>query len=93
MYLELSQQQIDRVAELAGLLTPVTDIAALMELDEDLLRMDIAESRSAVSRAFRRAVAQTALEIRRQELEFARMGSPAAVQSAAGYLAAMEPYS
>lgn len=90
MYLNLDSDQLVLIRELAGLLTSVTDMAALMDIDEDMLRMELMAPDSEAGRIYRKAVAETALEIRRQELQFARMGSPAAVQSAAAYLASMD---
>lgn len=87
--MKLTDEQIDRIAELAGALTPPSEIAALMDLDEDALLMELALPGSPAGKAFRKAKAETALDIRRREIEFARMGAPAAVQSAAAYLAGM----
>ncbi|TFU93964.1 hypothetical protein E4T81_05055 [Barnesiella sp. WM24] len=87
--MELTQEQIDRIREYASDLTPVRDIAALMELDEDSLRAEIDFPGSEVGKVYRKAVAATALAIRRQEIQFARMGAPAAVQSASAYVASL----
>ena len=45
------QQIIDKVAELAAVLTPISDIAVLLGIDEDALRIAIRDHNSAVSRA------------------------------------------
>lgn len=36
-----TNEQISRIKELAGYLTPISDIAVLMDLDVDELRLDI----------------------------------------------------
>lgn len=84
------QQIIDKVAELAAVLTPISDIAVLLGIDEDALRIAIRDHNSAVSRAYRTAKAETALQMRRQELELARVGSPLAAQLTSDYLRTME---
>ncbi len=84
-----NDETVSRIEELAALLTPVRDIAAIMELDEDMLRLELATKGSPVRAAYLRAKARTALEMRRQELELARIGSPLAVQLTASYLSDM----
>lgn len=77
---------IDRVAELAADLTPPTEIAAILDIDADLLRAELAVKQSPVRLAYFKAKAATAHLLRKQELEFARVGSPLAVQLVGSYL-------
>ncbi len=84
------QKILHSIAELASVLTPISDIAVLLGLDEDVLRVDIRDHSTAVSQAYRMAKAETALKMRRQELELARVGSPLAAQLTADYLRTME---
>lgn len=88
-HLDEIRMQVDKIRDLAAALTPVADIAALLDLSEDALRMELDMPGSPVRVAFRKAVAETSLAIRRQEIQFARMGSPIAVQSASSYLATL----
>ena len=81
-----TKEQIEYIADLAAALTPVADIAVLLGVDEDALRVELGFPGSEAGAAFMRAKAETALLIRRQEIEFAKMGSPAAVHAAAAYL-------
>ena len=76
------------VSELAGFLTPVSDIAVMMGVD--VLRIDIRDRSSSVSLAYYKAKAETALKLRKQELELANVGSPLAVQLTNGYLLNMD---
>lgn len=80
---------ISEVARLAADLTPVTDIAALLDVDVDMLRAELALKSSPLRSAYLKAKAGTALMLRRQELEFARVGSPLAVQLTGAYLREM----
>ena len=81
---------IAKIAELAAALTPIRDIAALLDLQENVLRMAINLPDSQVSVAYRKAKAATALKLRQQELELAEVGSPMAVQMTAAYLKDMQ---
>lgn len=86
MSFSFTPQIIDRVAELAADLTPPAEIAALLDIDPDLFRAELAIKSSPVRLAYLKAKANTALMLRKQELEFARVGSPLAVQLTGSYL-------
>ncbi len=78
--------KINEIAELAADLTPVGDIAVLLDIEEDLLRMELGMPDSPVRQAYLKARAKTAHMLRKQELELARVGSPLAVQLTGAYL-------
>ena len=88
--MDYSTEQLQQVSELAGFLTPLSDIAVMMGVDADALRMDIRDRSTPVSLAYHKAKAATALKLRKQELELANVGSPLAVQQTKGYLLDME---
>lgn len=81
-----SQEQIQKISELAADLTPPSDIAALLGIDIDLFKDSLANRHSDVSKAYFSAKAKTAHMLRKQELEFARVGSPLAVQMTGAFL-------
>lgn len=81
-----TQEIIDRISELAADLTPPTEIATILDIDIDVFRAELAIKSSPVRAAYLKAKANTALMLRRQELEFARVGSPLAVQLTGNYL-------
>lgn len=85
-----SNEQISQIKDLAAALTPISDIAILMDLDVYQLRDALADPSSPVSQAYKRAKAETMLSIRRNELQLASMGSPLAVQLAGSYLINMD---
>lgn len=85
-----SQEVIDQIAGYAADLTPISEIAALLDINEDALRLAISDTGSQVRRAYLKAKAGTAHMLRRQELEFAKVGSPLAVQLTNSYLRDME---
>lgn len=81
-----TQDIIDKIAELAADLTPPSEIAAILDLDVDAFKAELAFKSSPVRTAYLKAKATTAHMLRKQELEFARVGSPLAVQLTGSYL-------
>lgn len=81
-----TQEVIQKIAELAAELTPPTEIAVLLGIDIDLFRAQLADKHSEAHVAYYKAKAQTAHMLRKQELEFARVGSPLAVQMTGSFL-------
>lgn len=81
-----STQQLQAIEEYASYLLPVSDMAALMELNPDTLRSHIKDTTSPASAAYRRGKATTKLQLHKQELELAKVGSPLAVQITTSYL-------
>ena len=79
-----NQDVLDRIAELAAALTPISEIAALLDLNEDMLRLAINDKSSPVAKA------ETAHKLRKQEIELAEVGSPLAVQLTSAYLRDMQ---
>ena len=84
--MDFSDDTIKQIQELAEALTPVSDIAALLDIDENELREEINYVNSPVRRAYNKGKTKTALALRKQELELARVGSPLAVQLTATYI-------
>ncbi len=81
-----SQEIIDRIGKLAADLTPPSEIAALLDLDADMLRAEIAMKDSPVRAAYMKNKAATAHMLRQQEIQLARVGSPMAVELTGTYL-------
>lgn len=88
--MELTSQQINRIKELASMLTPVSDIAVLMDIDERIFREFLSDKSHPASLAYRKGKAECALQIRQNELELAEAGSPLAVQLIGSYLRDMD---
>ena len=88
--MEFTSAQIDRIKKLATMLTPVSDIAVLMDVDERRLREIISDKSHPASIAYRKGKAERALQIRQNELELAEAGSPLAVQLVGSYIRDMD---
>lgn len=77
----LLSERTDEITKYVSLLTPIGEMALLMNVDERELRDEIDDPHSAVSLAYRRAKAQVALELRQKDIEFAEAGSPTASEA------------
>lgn len=88
--MDYSPEQIEAIKELASCLTPIPEIAILMGVDLDTLRLDIRNRETLVSQTYHYAKASTAMQLRKQEIELAKVGSPLAVQLTNGYLLNMD---
>ena len=85
-----NQEVLDSIAELAAALTPISEIAALLDIIEEMLRLAINDKSSPVRKVYIKAKAKTALKLRKQEIELAEVGSPLAVQLTSSYLRDMQ---
>lgn len=85
-----SEEQLKKIEGFAAKFTPISDIAILMGLDTDVLKLEIKDSSSLVSEFYRRGKATTAMKLREQEIELALVGSPLAVQLTTSYLTDMD---
>ena len=83
--MEYTEEKLTKIQEYAALLTTVTDIAVLLDLDEDELRMDIMDKTSLVSKTYHKAKAMVLLEFRRQEIDLAKLGSTIAIEQVHKY--------
>lgn len=81
-----NQEEIQKISELASELTPPREIAILMDIDVDTFMAQLANKYSEAHKAYFKAKAETAHMLRKQELEFARVGSPLAVQMTGSFL-------
>ena len=84
--MEYNSSQLEKVQEYAGLLMNVSDISVLIGVNEDGFREDISNKNTAVSIAFRKGQIETILELRKQEIEMAKLGSPMAVELIQKYI-------
>jgi len=84
--MEYNSSQLEKVQEYAGLLMNVSDISVLIGVNEDSFREDIGNKNTTVSIAFRKGQIETVLELRKQEIEMAKLGSPLAVELIQKYI-------
>lgn len=81
---------INRLTELTEQLTPISDMALLLDVPEGELRDAISDETHPVSTAYRKAKAQLMLAIRKQDLELAEAGSPSAADAVRSHFLKMQ---
>lgn len=84
-----SSDLLSKIQELSGNLTPPHEISALLDIDEKELLDDLNTSGHPARRAFMKGYSETALRLRKQNLELSNAGSPAADEACRGYLERM----
>lgn len=84
--MKYTPQQLEKIGEYAALLLNISDIAVLLELDEDELREEIGQKHTKISKMYRRAKAEIILEIRQEEIALAKLGSPGAMDIIQKYI-------
>lgn len=85
-----SDEMIKQVGDLSASLTPISEMAVLLDTDVEALRIAIRDKSTTVSKAYYRAKAETKLKLRKQEIELAGVGSPLAVQLSKEYVLEMD---
>lgn len=78
--MEYSNEQLNKIEELAQIFTPVPEIAALLSLDEDMLMLDINNKNHLARISYLRGMAKTANELRSKNLELALACAPSAIE-------------
>lgn len=84
--MEITQELLNKVQELAENLTPISEMSVLLDIKEDVLREEILDPASELRRVYYLGMAKVKQQIRRNELELAAAGSPQAVQRTHEYL-------
>lgn len=69
----------EKIYEYTKMLTPLSDMAILLDVPESYLRDKIFDD-TPEGKAYRKAKADVALEIRRRDIELAEAGSPSAAE-------------
>lgn len=87
--MDYSKELLNKIKDLSSQLTPPAEISALLDIDETELRTDLNTPGNPARRAFMRGYADTALRLRKQNLELVDAGSPAADEACKGYLRRM----
>ena len=79
--MDYSQEQLEKIEELARILTPASEMSALLQLEnEDQFLLDLSLKGSPARIAFMRGMATTAQELRSKNLELAKACAPSAIE-------------
>lgn len=87
--MDYSQDLIKEIELMAAQMTPAVEIGVLLGIDETAFLDDINTPGSPARIAYLRGYATTARKLRRNNLELADAGSPAADEACRGYLSKM----
>ena len=75
------------VIEYTRMLTPIADMAVLLDMHESDLRDILSDPDDDIAKAFRRTKAEVALSVRKRDIEMAAAGSPTAAVTVSNHLA------
>lgn len=79
----------EQIRELVAALTPISDMAVLLGMNERDLREAIDDCENPISVAYRKAKAEAALEIRKATIALAKEGDKEAAEAVANYFLTM----
>lgn len=88
--MEYEKEILSQIEKFASIYLKISDIAVLLDIPADLLRDDIADRTSDVSKAYRRGKAASKVKLHSQEMMLAQVGSPLAIENAHRNLLDME---
>lgn len=85
-----SEKELEIIEQYAQIYLKISDIAVILDIPADILRSDIADRTTPVSRAYRRGKALSKVALHSQEMTLAKVGSPLAIENAHRNLLDME---
>ena len=88
--MECTKEQLEQIEKYASIYLPITDIAMLMDIPSDMLRDEIRNKSTEVSRAYHKGKAASRVKLHHQEMLLAQVGSPLAIENAHRNLLDME---
>ncbi|MFK5856591.1 MAG: hypothetical protein QM503_10700 [Bacteroidota bacterium] len=81
-----SEEILEKVKEYAGYLLLPDQIAQLLELDKQEFKDHLRKKRHPLSKAYENGKLETILELRKQEIQLAKLGSPMAVEMVSKFI-------
>ena len=88
--MDFTPEQLEQIEKYASIYLPITDIAMLMDIPADMLRDEIRNKSTQVSRAYHTGKAASRVKLHHQEMLLAQVGSPLAIENAHRNLLDME---
>lgn len=85
-----SDNDLQQIEKFASIYLKISDIAVILGIPADVLRADIADRSTDVSKAYRRGKADSKVKLHSQEMMLAQVGSPLALENAKRNLLDME---
>lgn len=85
-----SHKELQQIEKFASIYLTISDMAVLLNMHAEVLRDDIADRSTAVSKAYHRGKALSKVKLHSQEMMLASVGSPLAIENAHRNLLDME---
>lgn len=85
-----TEQDLQQIEEFVSIYLKISDMAVILDIPADILRSDIADRTTDVSKAYRRGKAASKVKLHSQEMMLAQVGSPLAIENAHRNLLDME---
>lgn len=85
-----SQDELTQIEKFASIYLKISDIAIILDIPADIMREDIADRSSAVSKAYRKGKIASKVKLLAQEMQLAQIGSPLAIENTHKNLLDME---
>ena len=77
-----SNEELTQIEKFASIYLKISDMAVILDIPADVLREDIVDRTSEVSKAYRRGKAGSKVKLHSQERMLAQVGSPLAIENA-----------
>lgn len=88
--MEYEKEILTQIEKFASIYLKISDMAVILDIPADVLRSDIADRSTEVSKAYRRGKAGSKVKLHSQEMMLAQVGSPLALENARHNLLDME---
>ena len=85
-----SKEDLEQIEKWASIYLPISDMAILMSIPADMLKDEIRNRNTDVSKAYYRGKAASRVKLHHQEMLLAQVGSPLAIENAHRNLLDME---
>lgn len=85
-----TEEQLKQVEQFASIYLKISDMAVILGISATLLREDIADRNSEVSKRYHRGKAASRVKLLHQEMQLAYVGSPLALENTRNNLLDME---
>ena len=85
-----TEQDLQQIEKFVSIYLKISDMAVILDIPADILRSDIADRTTDVSKAYRRGKAASKVKLHSQEMMLAEVGSPLAIENAHRNLLDME---
>ncbi|MBR6263232.1 MAG: hypothetical protein IKR05_08455 [Prevotella sp.] len=88
--MDYTEEMLEQIEKYASIYLPISDMAVILDIHPEMLRMDINNRSTEVSKRYHRGKAASKVKLHLQEMQLAYVGSPLALENAKKNLMDME---